>query len=96
MALAMVLILAGMGRMFLAECDREKIITAYSGKMETMKLTAVGFSDGSSVEAYFTDEGRKYRVLLRFKEGENIVPGDIIEGEVTLNQPLGSKIKFPG
>ena len=96
LAFAVLLIFTGMGRMAIADNQREKIIAAHSGKKEVMKLTVVDFSFENSATAYFHDDGKKHKVILRYESDIDLSPGDIVEGEITLNQPRGSKVRFPG
>lgn len=96
LAFAVLLIFTGMGRMAIADNQREKIIAAHSGKKEVMELTVVDFSFENSATAYFYDDGKKHKVILRYESDIDLFPGDIVEGEITLNQPRGSKVRFPG
>lgn len=90
--IAVLLIILGVGRMGIAENHRDKIIAKYSGKNEVMRLTVTDFSDENSVTAYFEDEGKKHKVLLRYEGDSCFSPGDIIEGEISLYAPNASKI----
>ncbi len=84
----------GIARMNLAQSYRAGIVSQYAETTAVRKLTITEFSEENKVIASFKDKNRRYKVYLTVKEGRELFPGDIVEGEVTLRAPLSSKTQI--
>lgn len=91
-ALTILIMLAGWGRMELAESRRDIIASKFSGKTSHMQMTITDFPENNRVIARFADGNRKYKAYLSVEEDIPLSPGDIVEGEISLRAPLRSKV----
>ena len=86
----------GILRMNMAQLYRDSIVSEYAETTAVRELTVTEFSQQNKVIASFKDKNHKYKVYLTVKEGAELFPGDIVEGEITLRKPFSSKNEFSG
>lgn len=83
---------AGMARIGMAELHYDKISARYDGKVINTEMTIIDFSENGRAVAKFSADSHRYKAYLKVKENIQLYPGDIVSGEISLKEPLSSKV----
>lgn len=71
--------------------EQTSVINHYYGTQKHLIMTVTEFSENGKVIAGFSDGKDKIRIYLNVKTTPSLVPGQIIEGDVSIYSPTRSK-----